>query len=119
MYLLQKNVYLCLIETKKQNEMKNLSKRQKAVLLTKKGEVSKNITNALWNCRFEGNKIYHTYTSGSGRFTTNHSAKWTLLEILKAFNYKYTEGNDSPRGGKCGDYLKVSKRAMEFIKSIK
>ncbi len=99
--------------------MKSLTKKQKEVILTQKGEVSKSIINALRNCAFKGNKVYHYYTSGSGRFITNHSAYSTVVAILKASNYKFTEGNDAPRGGKAGEFIKLSKTAMDFLLSIK
>lgn len=99
--------------------MENLTKKQQTVILTAKGAVSKAVTNALRNCTFVDNKVYHTYTSGRGRFISNHSASATVKAILTASNYKFSEGNDSPRGGKIGDYIKVSKRAMEFLIKVR
>lgn len=104
--------------TKKQKTMKTLTSKQKELILTKKGEVSTKITNSISRCGIEGGKIYHTYTTGTKRNTSNYSVKETIVDILKASNYKYTEGNDSPRGGRCGDFLKVSKTAALFLQSI-
>lgn len=98
--------------------MKNLNAKQIKLILTKKGEVSQKISNSITRCAIRNGKIYHTYTTGSGRHVSNYSAKETIVAILKASNYKYTEGNDAARGGKCGDFLKVSSTAIKFLQSI-
>jgi hypothetical protein len=97
--------------------MKNATKK---IVLTQKGEVNKAIKNALSNCRFDvnSNKIYTGYYSGKGRFATACSAQNTVISILKAQGYKYEIGNDAPRGGANGDFVKVSKTAFNFLKSI-
>ncbi len=89
--------------------------------MTAKGQISKNITSMLGNCRFDSkqNKIYTGYNSGSGRFTSAHSAEKTVTDILNAEKLKFTIGNDAPRGGITGDFVKVSKTAFELILSIK
>ena len=92
----------------------------KKILLTSKGLVNKSVSNMITNCRFNvvENKIYTGYYSGSGRFTTSHSAQEIITSILKAQGYKFEIGNDAPRGGARGEFVKVSKVAMNFIKSI-
>jgi hypothetical protein len=94
--------------------MKNSVKK---LVLTKKGEVSKAITNMIGNCSFDEKqrKIYVGYYSGSGKYTSAHSAESTVTDLLKAGEYKYTTGNDAPKGGVIGDFVKVSKTAFEFI----
>lgn len=89
--------------------------------MTAKGQVSKNITSMLGNCRFDSKqkKIYTGYHSGSGRFTSAHSAEKIVTDILNAETLKYTIGNDAPRGGVTGDFVKVSKTAFELLLSIK
>lgn len=95
--------------------MKNATKK---ILLTKKGEINKTIKSMIENCKLDGNKIRTGYYSGSGRFTSKHSAQSTITDLLKAQGYKYTTGNDAPRGGADGEFVKVSKIAMNFIASI-
>lgn len=92
-----------------------------ALFITKKGEISKNITNMLLNCRFDSaeNKIYTGYYSGSGRFSKAGSAEKTVVSILDALGFAYTVGNDAPRGGVSGDFVKVSKKAFETLIKIK
>jgi hypothetical protein len=102
--------------TKRDNYMKNQTKN---LIYTQKGELSKHITNALSNCKFDNGKIYTGYYSGSGRFTSAHSAMGTVTAILDAQGYKYTTGNDAPKGGIKGEYVKVSKVAFQFLTNIK
>lgn len=89
----------------------------KKSVLTSKGEVSKNITKMIGNCVFFANskKIYTGYYSGTGKYTSAHSAMSTVIELLEAGGYKYTIGNDAPRRGAKGQYVKVSKTAFEFL----
>jgi hypothetical protein len=93
----------------------------KSILLTKSGSINKQVSNMLKNCRFDSNKnkIYTGYYSGSGRFTTRHSAMHTVKSILNAQGYKFSEGNDSDRGGASGEFVKVSKTAFNFLLNIR
>ena len=98
--------------------MKN---QTKAIVLTTKGVVSKFVTNAISHCGFNDseNKIYTGYYNGSGKWATATSAQHTIVSILKAQGYKFERGNDAPRGGVTGEYVKVSKIAFNFIKALK
>jgi hypothetical protein len=89
----------------------------KKIVLTAKGTINKSIVNMLSNCSYDHktNKIHTGYYSGTGRFTTAHSAQQTLTSILDAQGYKYTIHNDAPRGGVSGEFVKVSKTAFNFI----
>ena len=93
----------------------------KSIVLTKSGLVNKQVQNMIKNCRFDNssNKIYTGYYSGSGRFTTRHSAMHTVKSIMNAQGYKFSEGNDSDRNGANGEFIKVSKTAFNFILNIK
>ena len=95
--------------------MKNQTKN---LIYTQKGELNKHIKNALSNCKFDNGKIYTGYYLGSGRYKSSHSAKGTVTAILDAQGYKYTTGNDAPKGGIKGEYVKVSKVAFEFITNL-
>jgi hypothetical protein len=90
----------------------------KKIVLTKQGKVNKIVSNMLANCVFYNNRIYTGYYNGSGRFTTAHSAKSTVLKILEAQGYKYITGNDAPRGGISGEYVQVSKIASDFLHGL-
>ena len=88
---------------------------------TKKGDVSKNVLNMLLNCRMDEKKhrIYTGYYSGSGRFTSAHSASSTVIDILSVGKFKYTTGNDAPNGGIKGQYIQVSKAAFNAVNEIR
>ena len=96
--------------------LEKLSKKDKTNLVTKKdGTLTKLTIESIktgFNCKF-----YPTYTSGTGRFTTNLTND-RVLTVIKLLGYKYMTGNDAPRGGRTGDFIKVSKRAFATIKSL-
>lgn len=95
--------------------------KTKEIVLTKKGEINKSVLNMIENCRFDETtrKVYTGYYSGSGRFTSRHSAMHVITSILDAQGYKYEVGNDSDRNGANGEFVKVSKVAMDFILNLK
>ena len=45
--------------------------------------------------------------SGSGRFTTNLDYTTQTINLLKSLRVRYEIGNAAPRGGKCGNYIKI------------
>lgn len=47
------------------------------------------------------------YTSGKGRFTTNMDYTSDICGLLDLLGVKYESGNDSPRGGKTGNFIKI------------
>lgn len=96
--------------------MKN---QTKAIVLTKSGSVNKSVSSMIGNCAFGKGKIYTGYYSGKGRFTSANSASPLIIKILTAQGYKFEKGNDAPRGGITGEFLKVSSTALNFIKSLK
>lgn len=102
-------------------KIQDLKPAVKKVLLTKKGEVSRNVINKLSHIHFneERRKIYTGYYSGTGRYTSRHSSQGDVTMILNAHGYKYTTGNDSERGGASGEFVKCSIKAIEFIQAIK
>lgn len=95
--------------------------KTKSIVLTSKGVINKSVSNIISNCRFYSKelKIYTGYYTGRGRFTSSYSAQSTVIEILKAQGYKFETGNDAPRGGVNGEFVKVSRVAFDFIQSIK
>jgi hypothetical protein len=93
----------------------------KNIIINKNGQRSQSVINMLLNCRFDNtsNKVYTGYYSGSGRFTSAHSALPTIELLLKAQGYKYTIANDAVRGGAKGEHIVISKIAYNFLLSIK
>ena len=47
------------------------------------------------------------WTSGRGRFCTNLDYTEQLKHLLTSLNVRYESGNDAPRGGKCGNFIKI------------
>lgn len=93
----------------------------KKLILTAKGEVSKQFKNALMCASYNESelKIYPCKWMKSGRrFACSDKTK-TILDVLKAQGYKVEEGNDAPRGGLEGNYIKVSKTAFNFLKQFR
>lgn len=92
----------------------------KKFVLTAKGTVNKTISNALRGCRFDAttNKIYTKRYSGSGRYINLQDYSFYVSQILNLQGYKFETGNDAPRGGKEGDFFKVSKTAFNFLKKL-
>lgn len=57
------------------------------------------------------------HTTGHGRYTTLYVYTCEVKEYLDKFNIAYEVGNDAPRGGKHGEFIKVTDRA--FLKVMK
>lgn len=98
--------------------MKTATKKR---ILTAKGTVNKLYGNALRCSRWESStrRIYPVYYSGSGRHINLHDHSHYIMSILRAQRYKYTTGNDAPRGGAQGFYIEVSRHAFNFLESLK
>jgi len=100
--------------------LEKLSKADKNNSVTKKdGSLTKRAIEGLTsyiNCEKTG-KFYPTYTSGSGRFTSNYTND-TISQIIRLLGYKNITGNDSPRGGKTGDYIQVSKTTFKKLVNL-
>ena len=74
--------------------MKNPTKQ---IVLTAKGTISKNISNAINNCTFDKNKVYPVSYSGSGRFVSKKDFTGTIISILNAQGYKFEiRATDAP-----------------------
>ena len=95
-----------------------LTKQQQLNLLTKSGSLRKDVANAIHSSRIIGSKIYPKYYTGSGRYINLKDYSFHIIQILKMKGYKFEQGNDAPRGGKEGDFIKVSKTALKFIKDL-
>lgn len=56
----------------------------------------------------EGKNFIRTcWTSGSGRFCKNLDYTNEVIRILSAINVKFEFGNDAPRGGLTGNFVKI------------
>ena len=98
---------------------KTASPRRLKLTLNDGSRLTRSAANAVRNCRIVGNKIYFGGYVGHGRWTKSYSYRPYIIAILDCLHLKYTEGNDAPRGGVYGDYLKVSKKAVSAIESLR
>ena len=56
----------------------------------------------------DGNNVIRPcWTSGRGRFTTSLDYTEQLKSLLTSLRVCYISGNDAPRGGKSGNYIKI------------
>jgi len=100
-----KNIYI------KQKAMKTFSKK----LRTKSGNILKSYVSA-WKSSIKiENRIYPKRYRGSGRFINVADYSGYIISMLKDLGYKFLEGNDAPRGGAQGYYIKVSKIALDTL----
>ena len=83
--------------------------------VTKSNELSKTVKNAVSNSIYRNGKFYPKSWVGSGRHISLRDNSFYIIELLKRLGYKYTLGNDAPKGGKEGDYIKCSTTARNAI----
>ena len=66
-------------------------------------------------------RVYTCHTSGQGRFTTNIDRTEATIKILQDAGLKISDdfftGNDSPRGGKTGNFVELTAKGKR--KAIK
>ena len=118
------NIYIC--HTQTQRDMKTQEQIFKAdkkinntpILFKQNGELKKIVKNALNRATYTSTTIHHTRTVGSGRFITIQSDFYYFKNLLEYAGCKYSTGNDAPRGGQNGNYIKCSKKAIELLKSL-
>ena len=73
-----------------------------------------------WMCNWV--RFHGVRELGRGRFATlSYSLDEQARELLTALKVPFTEGNDAPRGGKTGAYLRFDLRAFKeaLARSIK
>lgn len=58
-------------------------------------------------------------SKGSGRYTTNVDSTEATQRLLNALGLTFTVGNDAPRGGKLGDFIRLTDAAQAQIAGIR
>jgi len=98
--------------------MSKLTKKQNDFLYTKDGKLRSNVKRA--QDAYSGNGIFRPVETGhrGGRGTVR-DVSCDVTSLINAMGYKYTTGNNAVRGGKSGDFIKVSKVAGKKINSFK
>jgi len=59
------------------------------------------------SCKVFGKIIRPVHTSGNGRFTSNLDYTNDCIFMFTFLKIKFEIGNDSPRGGLTGNYIKI------------
>ena len=101
--------------------IEKLAKADKNTLfVTKKdGSLLIRTKNALSYCLEKTNTCLHySYWTGRGRNKNLVDYSAYILTILGKLGYKYTMGKDAPRGGQHGNYIKISKTALNALNSL-
>lgn len=95
------------METIKQNDMKTttLSNRLAKRFNGSKSSFAYKSAQSVINGERE---IRTCHTSGSGRFTSNLDYTSDVVELFNLLGLKFEQGNDSPRGGKTGNFVRVT-----------
>lgn len=68
-------------------------------------------------CKGEAVHVYHGWTNRFRRLTKATGVP-CAMKVLDAAGIEYTEGNDAPRGGVLGEYIKLSRRCPSIIPAL-
>jgi len=93
-----------------------LTKKTTELIITRKGTIHAHYISATQGTSIVGNKLYCKKWQGH---KTLKDVSTRIKAMLESQGYKFTTGNDAPRGGVEGDFIKVSKVAMEFLMGIR
>lgn len=89
--------------------MKSLNEKIKASLNKDGSEPKSNdFHDAIAIIKARGEKVYVGYYTGSGRFSK--SARSNPEKYLAIWGVDHESGNDAPRGGVSGDYVKLTSK---------
>lgn len=94
---------------KKETLNKRLLKLESVSKSSKAYQVIKELTGEykIKSYMLSGNIIRPCYTQGSGRHTSVADHTMPICMLLEKLKIKYITGNDAPRGGQCGKYIKI------------
>lgn len=68
-------------------------------------------------CKGEAVHVYYGWTNRFRRLTKATGVP-CAVKVLDAAGIAYEEGNDAPRGGALGDYIKLTRRCPSFIPAL-
>jgi len=84
-----------------------LKKRLEMLNLNKNTIAYKIVLKILTDENYAKGKVRTCWTSASGRFTTNMCYVEQVSYVLNEIGIKFEYGNDAPRGGVHGDFIKI------------
>jgi len=95
-----------------------LAKADKRNLVTKiDGTLKSRVIEAVNVCVFN-RIIYPVFYTGKGNYVNKVTYFNELTTVLNLLNLKYEIGNDAPRGGANGEFIKISQIALSKLKSL-
>lgn len=68
-------------------------------------------------CKGEAVHVYHGWTNRFRRLTKATGVP-CAMKVLDAAGIDYEEGNNAPRGGVLGTYIKLTRRCPSFIPAL-
>ena len=99
--------------------LENISAKKRSNILTAKGELKSQFKKAIVQIMYEKHNNVHTGEyRGSGRHIRFVDFTFEIKFLLDAFGFKYSTGNDAPRGGQQGYYIKMSSTAYSTLINI-
>jgi hypothetical protein len=93
-----------------------LTRKTEKLILTKKGSINAHYISAAQSVHIVGCKLYCKKWTGH---RTLKDVSPRIKEMLKSQGYKFTTGNDAPKGGVEGDFILISSTAINFLMGIK
>ena len=97
--------------------MKNLTRKAQNELYTKKGDLKKMYASQI-RMHATNTKIYPVSYSGRGRHINIVDNSFYIKNAIELLGYKYSTGNDAPKGGASGNFIKISKKALAALNSL-
>ena len=93
--------------------LKRLDKAVEDKVITKSSSAYKLIKEWL-NQRHNTPRSYirPCWTSGRGRYTTNLDYTHDVERVLKHMKIKFISDNDAPKGGKVGNFIKITHKVL-------
>lgn len=107
------------MKTLKTTTMIALKNKNFRAEILKKGGSIKSIYKDVIDRTILGTKIYPKRWTGSGRHIRLVDHWSYCTNLIKGLGYTYQVGNDAPRGGVEGNYIKITKKALNAIKEFR
>ena len=100
--------------------IRNYDKNSKISLVNKDGSLRKVIKNDIDYCleSMKGLKMYPKGYAGSGKHIRVTDRSFYVEHVLKALGHSFVKGNDAPRCGKSGDFIKITKAAINNLNNL-
>lgn len=98
---------------KKTTFIKRLNKAVEDKVITKNSSAYKLISG--WIIQRHNNALPYIrpcWTSGYGRYKTNLDYTHDVERVLQHMKIKFVSGNDAPKGGKVGNFIKITHKVL-------